>query len=943
MVSILNRTQESSAILSSTQMQMNQTLGNFVEQASDAKLVVPMLLGGFSCRLGKMAILGSASKLPAFLREIPFLVRGSAALFGLASEVTAFRASNTFLRRETGGIFDADGWLGTFTDFLALKTMGHLGAGQNLMVTHMAQSNAMVLGHELSARLGFTTHERGSYLERLVHAQITNIQMSLGMAMVHHLSQGRILAHERAFDLTAKSMETQFAGFSRTFFPPLSSPQFFTTTGFSFPSQTLRERSARDLNSLSTQTEDPREPALGAALSPEGQAAPKPESEEISLTLQKRLWEEAVAAKKIIDANSVIIHDFHNCFNPVSLYIGIIQRGLGAVADIPNEESMIPLAAHMRRLQDQLRNIDDVMEMVSRNRNTMMQEALMQPMQVATANTNHLKNVLEGVFRVSLPELHVTLALIELIFKRTLNPKIKTLEDIFLKITNKVSKTDKFVQEKIKILEGADAPALVSVASVLEEAWYFSEAERQRSEVQTAKTQLPSPDLLVHVNEYALINAVLNLLINACHAMRGGSNRVLSLQGFQDPANASYVVIEVKDTGSGIPDEHRDRIFEPSFTTKRTASDILASDVETTQPLGTGMGLYMVAEMIKKYGGKIELESEVGNGSTFRIYLHRIDPSLGVVAETAAPEGQRGRTYGQLSFEKYIDEIRELLGKWVQIDNALSLENAETRGRLLAQAAHVALLKLRYPDCQKALIAIHRQIESAYARLDFEMIEHYKRALDPSVVHYFNQLLAYANGLVSPSDYLVPLLEMPFDLPGIFYIPRSDYLRTNFTTQFAKGHGQRTVEQTADLFRESGVSNLAGAFVETFNNRLNAFSLGITLLKKIDPEAKLEALLTREFAEGSAQRTQKTVLGVLREAPEYRRILIEGSGPFHEAFLQALLYGPDNLFTTYPLWTELNDMPRSARERLGLIKPPSLQEIISRLPADKRTPPTQSP
>jgi CheY-like chemotaxis protein len=69
-----------------------------------------------------------------------------------------------------------------------------------------------------------------------------------------------------------------------------------------------------------------------------------------------------------------------------------------------------------------------------------------------------------------------------------------------------------------------------------------------------------------------------------------------------------WIELSVADTGCGIPRENLDRIFEPYFTTKEKTS-------------GTGMGLAMVHGIISRQGGSIEVESEVGEGTTFRIYL----------------------------------------------------------------------------------------------------------------------------------------------------------------------------------------------------------------------------------------------------------------------------------------------------------------------------------
>ncbi len=188
---------------SSTQIAMDSALANFSRQAGDISSLAAMSVGSFAFRFARLGFLEGASSL-RLLQAAPRLTQGLAYTLALGTEVSAFRTVNHILNTpptlEGGGIFDADGWRGTFTDFLALKAMGHLGAGQNLIVTHMAQSNAMVIGHELSARFGFTTHEEGSYLDRLVRAEITNIQMGAGMALMGMATGGRVQAYEHTLD-----------------------------------------------------------------------------------------------------------------------------------------------------------------------------------------------------------------------------------------------------------------------------------------------------------------------------------------------------------------------------------------------------------------------------------------------------------------------------------------------------------------------------------------------------------------------------------------------------------------------------------------------------------------------------------------------------------------------------------------------------------------------
>ena len=100
------------------------------------------------------------------------------------------------------------------------------------------------------------------------------------------------------------------------------------------------------------------------------------------------------------------------------------------------------------------------------------------------------------------------------------------------------------------------------------------------------------------------INQVfMNLLVNAAHAIE--TQGVVTIRTGRE---GGEVWIEVEDTGSGIPPENLKRIFDPFFTTKPVGK-------------GTGLGLSVSYSIVQKHGGRIEVRSEVGRGSAFRVWL----------------------------------------------------------------------------------------------------------------------------------------------------------------------------------------------------------------------------------------------------------------------------------------------------------------------------------
>jgi len=139
------------------------------------------------------------------------------------------------------------------------------------------------------------------------------------------------------------------------------------------------------------------------------------------------------------------------------------------------------------------------------------------------------------------------------------------------------------------------------------------------------------PDLWsVHADEAQLGNAIINLVVNARDAMpSGGTVTIRTANETVSHASAlgtaimpagDYVRIEVADTGTGMSKEVQSKIFDPFFTTKPVGQ-------------GTGLGLATVYGIVKQSGGFITVDSELGQGTSFRIYL----PRRKVDASDAAP------------------------------------------------------------------------------------------------------------------------------------------------------------------------------------------------------------------------------------------------------------------------------------------------------------------
>ena len=140
------------------------------------------------------------------------------------------------------------------------------------------------------------------------------------------------------------------------------------------------------------------------------------------------------------------------------------------------------------------------------------------------------------------------------------------------------------------------------------------------------------PDLpQVWIDPDQITQVVMNLLVNAQHAIDGEGNITVRTRRLPQPRTlrpgaiaVPMVEVSVTDTGCGIPAENFRRIFDPFFTTKKIGT-------------GTGLGLSVSHGIVEAHGGTIEVESEVGKGSTFRVQLPLVrSPEVAEIASSGS-------------------------------------------------------------------------------------------------------------------------------------------------------------------------------------------------------------------------------------------------------------------------------------------------------------------
>ena len=166
--------------------------------------------------------------------------------------------------------------------------------------------------------------------------------------------------------------------------------------------------------------------------------------------------------------------------------------------------------------------------------------------------------------------------------------------------------------------------------------------QRTVGETISFTADLMEVDAEISVDLSLLESALLNLTLNCRDAMPNGGSLTVQTRSVylnetytsrhQDVVPGHYVLIAIEDTGKGIPPEMLENVLEPFFTTKDGAQ-------------ASGLGLSMAYGFIRQSGGHIDVSSEVGKGTSIKLYLPRIDvdPQTGTVAPNTAPDRPRAQ------------------------------------------------------------------------------------------------------------------------------------------------------------------------------------------------------------------------------------------------------------------------------------------------------------
>jgi CheY-like chemotaxis protein len=231
---------------------------------------------------------------------------------------------------------------------------------------------------------------------------------------------------------------------------------------------------------------------------------------------------------------------------------------------------------------------------------------------------------------------------------------------------------------------------------------------------------VPAPQLgRVRADPVQIEQVIMNLAVNARDAMPKGGKLVLETANVELDEEycrthktiqpGQFVMLAVSDTGSGMDAETQARIFEPFFTTKEVGK-------------GTGLGLATVYGIVKQSGGSIWVYSEVGRGTTFKIYFPRVEEQAEVAVKQPALKGARGTetvlvVEDEAGLRAAVCEYLKLQGYTVLMsgsgDEALALAEAR-REPIHLLLTDLVMPGIQGPELAARMVEIHPEIRTLY-------------------------------------------------------------------------------------------------------------------------------------------------------------------------------------------------------------------------------------
>lgn len=240
---------------------------------------------------------------------------------------------------------------------------------------------------------------------------------------------------------------------------------------------------------------------------------------------------------------------------------------------------------------------------------TLVQEKLKRTERLETLSK--LASVLSHEIRNPLNAMVVNMQVMERELNRA-QPGLEKLRHYLGIVASEIQRVDDLVSNFLMV---ARPPKLdrqpVKIDQLIDDVLISLQAEALQAGIRINR-QYHSTDVEISIDEKKIRQVLLNILINAIQAMPGGGNITIELESWQaveSDDQLEWIVIRCCDTGKGIPKEQLTQIFDFYYSTKAT---------------GTGLGLSVAQQIVEEHGGRIEVQSKVGRGSVFSVFLPKI-------------------------------------------------------------------------------------------------------------------------------------------------------------------------------------------------------------------------------------------------------------------------------------------------------------------------------
>ena len=252
----------------------------------------------------------------------------------------------------------------------------------------------------------------------------------------------------------------------------------------------------------------------------------------------------------------------------------------------------------------------------------------------------------------------------------------------------------------------------------------------------------------VAADEARLGQVFINLLVNAAQSIPEGSAAENEIRLATRTDAEGRAVIEIRDTGSGIPPHLLQRVFDPFFTTKEIG-------------MGTGLGLSISHEIVASLGGLIEVESEVGKGTCFRIVLPASSPEGEAPPSDRASAAPASSPGGRVLVIDDEATVGETLGRCLEPDHAATVVRSGREALAILEAGErfdVILCDVMMPDVTGP--ELHRHLQGVAPEQAARMIFMTGGAFTPATREFLE-------GITNPT------LDKPFELQALRALVRA--------------------------------------------------------------------------------------------------------------------------------------------------------------------------